>query len=108
MRSRFGSSLRADRVRRSLDEGLHLQNVLLRQFAREVGHTLIDERTVENEVLQVLDRLFGYVAEVPDNAAVVDGGDTMADSAGAHVDQLPLGNVLRIVIHALHQTVGLI
>src|SRR3954451_21591616 len=98
MRSRFRSPLRADRVRRGLDEGLHPQDVLLRQFAREVGHTLIDEWTVEHQVLQVLDRLLGYVAEVPDNTAVVDAGDTVADSAGADVDQLPLGNVLRIVI----------
>src|SRR6516162_1213947 len=100
--------LRADRVRGALNEGLKLRDVLLLQPAREVGHTLVDERTIENEVLQVGDGLLGHVAKVPDNAAIVDAGYAMARSAGGDIDSGTLGNVLRIVCHARKQIVSLI
>src|SRR6516225_3875985 len=100
--------LRADRVRGPLNEGLKLRDVLLLQPAREIGHTLVDERTIENDVLQVGDGLLGHVAKVPDNAAIVDAGYAMARSAGSDIDSGTLGNVLRIVRHARKQTVTLI
>ena len=45
------ASLRPDRVRRALDEGLQLRDVLLLQLAGEVGHALVAERALEHEVL---------------------------------------------------------
>lgn len=42
---------RPDRLSGALDEGLDLYHILLLQFAGEIGHAAIAERTFEHDVL---------------------------------------------------------
>src|SRR5437762_4414963 len=101
-------SLRPDRVRRALDEGLQLRDILFLQLAGEVGHAAIAERALEHDVLQVGDGFGRDIAEVPDIAAVVDAGHAVAGGAGGDIDGGAFLDILRIVLHALEQPLGLI
>src|SRR6516225_2700555 len=71
-----------DRVGGALDEGLDLDHVLLLQLAGEVGHSLVAERSVEYDLLQIDDLILRHVAEVTDVAALVDAGYAMTGGTG--------------------------
>src|SRR5215216_4094603 len=94
------SSLRPDRVRRALDEGLQLRDILFLQLAGEVRHAAVAERAFEHDVLQVGNAFGPDIAEVPDIAAVVDTGHAVAGGAGGDVDGGAFRDVLRVVLHA--------
>src|SRR5262249_18957137 len=81
MTTTASSSLRPDRVRRALNEGLQLRDVLFLQPAGEIRHALVAERSLEHEVLQVDDGLLGDVAEVADVAALVDAREAVTEHA---------------------------
>src|SRR2546430_1107832 len=102
------SSFRPDRVGGALDEGRDFCDVGFGQLAREVGHALVAERSLEHKILEVLDRLLGDIAEVSVISAVVDAWYAMALRAGGDVERSAVGHVLRIVLHAGEQALGLI
>src|SRR6266403_2396018 len=95
--------LRPYRVRGALNEGLDFHHILFFQLAGEVRHALILEGTVEDEVFQVRNRLGRDIAEIPDVAALVDAGHTVAEHAVADIEQRAGLYVSGIVLHTFKQ-----
>src|SRR4051812_42183825 len=108
MKTTSVASLRPYRVSRTLNKSLQFRDVLFLQLAREVGHALVAERSLEHEVLQAGDGLLGDIAEVSHVAALVDAGHAVTEHAVAEVNQRAFADMLRIVGDAGQQALGLI